>query len=154
MTSFRKFLEIAVNSDMDIPSGFKSPRNPMAKIHREDDPSHKIIPFVVHPKMIDPMEEILHKGGKHAQALGVFERVLEQPRDGGMLMVNISNLEADDLNRMGLELVADSEKMMSSTLGGSIKDEAMKWLSFGNNLKRSVKNGIEAAARQKQNPQY
>ena len=148
MTSFRKFLEIAVSSDLTIPS-VKSSRNSAAKVHSEDDPSHKIIPFVVHPKMIEPMEEMLRMGSKHSQAIGVFERVLEQPRDGGMLIVNISNLEASDIDQMGSELVSDSERVMSHPFGGSIKDDAMKWISFGNNLKKSVQNGIRAASHQK-----
>ena len=145
MMSFREFMEIAIGYD----TNFSSPAGPVRRswpvVPSDDDPAQKIIPFVAHPKMIGPMEEILRMMGDRPAA-GVFERILEQPRDGGMLVVNMSNREADDLDRMGSELVGDSNRVMSSNMGGSMKDEAIKWISFGNELKKSVKNGIEAAA--------
>lgn len=148
MMSFREFMEIAVASSLSIPDMAGSGRRSRPEVHSEDDPLHKIIPFVVHPKMIGPMEEILRMGGR-SPAIGVFERILDQPRDGGMLIVNISNVEADDLNRMGSELIDDSNRVMSSHMGRSMKDDAMKWISFGNNLKKSVGDGIKAASAQK-----
>lgn len=148
MMSFREFMEIAVASDLSAPDAGGSGRRSRPGVHYEDDPSHKIIPFVVHPKMIGPMEEILRMGGR-GPAMGVFERILDQPRDGGMLMVNISNVEADDLDRLGSELINDSNRVMSSPMGGSMKDDAMKWISFGNNLKKSVGDGMRAATMQK-----
>jgi hypothetical protein len=148
MMSFREFMEIAVGSDITFPSPAEPVRRSWPIVPSEDDVSHKIIPFVVHPKMIEPMEEILRMA-ENRPAARVFKRILDQPRDGGMLAVNTSNLEAEDLDRMGAELINDSNRVMSSNMGGSMKDDAMKWISFGNNLKKSVEDGIKAATMQK-----
>jgi hypothetical protein len=149
MISFGKFLEIAINSDMAPPDVFNPGRASTSKVHAEDDPKHKIMPFVIHPRMIGPMEEVVGMRGmeKYGVAVKVLERILDQPRDGGMLVVAISNLESDSLSRMGSEFIKDSEKVMASRVGDSMRDEAMRWISFGNDLLRSVKNGVDAASR-------
>lgn len=156
MTSFRNFLEIAINSDMDPPKVFSSPRTNTSKIvHGEDDPSHGLIPFEVAPRLVPEMIESISKLDLDQQRKGypratvVLERLLnqfEKTNDGGPLLVNISNLEADELVRLSNELTRHSKEVLSSKINyESMKDEAMRWIAFGNNLRNIVKRGMANA---------
>lgn len=146
MMSFRKYMEIAVNQGMDLPKiqGAGSLRKGNM-VHKEEDLAHRIIPLTVHPKMVvflDDLERRKDAPAKHRPALDVLGRVAEQPRDGGMVVVYISNMEAESLKDLASEIVSDSEKVLASKMDSSIKDDAVRWISFGNQLAAAVKNGI------------
>lgn len=150
MISFGKFMEIAANGGFDVPQGLvKKFKRKGSMVHKEDDPSHRIIPFVIHPKMMDFVDQVEKNQNymkRHGAAMDVLRRLSEQPKDGGMLMVNISNYEAESLASLGRDIASDSEKVFSSKMAPRIKDMAMSWMSFGNHLMKAVQEGIMLAA--------
>jgi hypothetical protein len=173
MESFRKFLEISVSSDVELPSVLGgSKRSAMGKVvPKEDDPSYGSMLLVLFPKMIGPIRELLgFEGGfkerpwnlsalghgaeilsrEHPRAFTVFRRVLEQSgqtHDGGPLSVKMSNMEADDLMRFAIKIAEQSEEELSRK-EDFLKDEAMKWMAFGNNLTDAVKKSVRSATMQ------
>lgn len=147
MTTFKKFLaEIAVNQDLTPLVATQSlPRKKSGMVHSEDDPSHGVIPLVVHRSLLDPIGDLGYADGKHKPALDALRRLAEQPVDGGLLMVNISNVEADSLRSLANMLISDSQRMMASKMNSSMKDEAIRWSAWGEGMLRSLENGLRMA---------
>lgn len=149
MISFKTFLaEIAVDPAMSLPVVPKPLGRSSSKIvHGESDPSHAVVPLVVHPKHLEMFGDMDLEGTPWArgQAAGVLERLMGQPRDGGLLAVNISNSEAASLKSMMDGIVSDSEKVMGSGAAHDVKDEAMRWIVAANAMLKSLRNGLGTA---------
>lgn len=147
MISFRTFLEIAVDPSLELPSAGRVPRSSSSKIVQgESDPSQAVMTLVVHPKYMEMFRDL--DGSvpwAHRQAVGVLERLLDQPQDGGLLAVGISNSEAASLKSHMDSIISDSEKMMGSGVSGGVKDEAMRWSAAANAILRSLRNAVGTA---------
>lgn len=158
---------------MELPKVGRVPRsNSMSKLlPDEEDPSLGSILFVIAAKMAGPMGELVgmeDRGGypwkfaafrrgmqglsrENPHAFAVFRRVmrqLEDSNDGGPLSVYISNLEADDLKKIGEKIGRRSHEELASEKE-DVKDEAMKWMAFGGNLVASVDRSIRTSAMQR-----
>lgn len=102
--------------------------------------------LVVHPKYVEPFGELDGEvPWAHRQAVGVLDRLMGQPKDGGLLAVKISNSEAASLKSYLDLIVSDSEKVMGSGAAGEVKDDAMRWSAIANAILRSLKNAIGTA---------
>ena len=117
-------------------------------VHSEDDPSHKIIPLAVHPKAISMFRDL--EGGQdapwsHRAGVGVLDRLMSQPEDGGMLFAMISNSEAESLRSFIETIIRDSQMVMASKAGQSIKDDAVRWVASGEALLRALDRAVRTA---------
>lgn len=140
-------MEIAVNPSMTLPAAGRVPRSSSSKIvHGESDPSHSVMTLVVHPKYVDMFGDMDGEvPWAHRQAVGVLGRLMDQPRDGGLLAVKISNSEAASLKSYMDSIISDSERVMGSGDAGEVKDEAIRWIAAANAILRSLKNAVGTA---------
>lgn len=147
MATFKNFIyEIAVDQELAPPESIQSvPRKKSSMVHSEGDPSHGIIPLVAHRSLLDRIEDLGSTGRGYRPAMEALSRLAAQPADGGLLMVNISNVEADSLRSLAISLISDSNKVMSSKMGSSMKDEAMRWSAWAEGILRSLENGLRIA---------
>lgn len=147
MISFRTFLEIAVDPSLAAPAMTQTQRSSSSKIvHGESDPSHAVMTLVVHPKYVDMFKDMGEEvPWAHRQAVGVLGRLMDQPRDGGLLAVRISNSEAASLKSYMDSIISDSERVMGSGVSGEVKDEAMRLSASANVILRSLRNAIGTA---------
>ena len=150
MISFGKFLEITAAGE---PIQVRSPEHKLARkggmVHGDGEPAHQIIPIVASLKTINMASRLRDNPDyvkKYAHAMAVIGRMEDQSGDGVSAAVYISNYEADVLKSMAEEIIGDSEKVMSSSLGGGVMDEAIRWISFGNDILKIIGDGVKAAS--------
>lgn len=156
MISFRNFLEIAVNTDMNPPkSTIGSFRGP-SMTHLPDDSSHKIIPFVIHSNLAQLFTasrriDKFRNNAKFAPAMSVFDRLEDQIGGGGpvasagdMLVTYISNSEAQSIMDLGSDMVEEANSELARSFSTQEGKRAVEeWERYGNLLKKSVQNGID-----------
>lgn len=146
MTSFRKFLsEIAVNADLGGPTVTGKTMRPGRGLGVDVD-AQRIIPLVVHQKHL-AMFRNLDMHGYPKEATEVLGRLMSQPSDGGMAMVNISNSEAESLRSMMRSFVDESERVMAGNATHGVKDDAFVWISSANAIVGAIRNGMAAASK-------